>query len=351
LRKQKTKPLKPDPVLNGFWSDNHRFADLFNQVLFQGEAVIDPEQLAEQDTEESTAFWEKEHLDAILKSRDVIKQHVNGTRLVLIGLENQMRIHYAMPVRNMLYDSLRYTRQCKTLEQFHRREKDLKDPDEFLSGMAKTDRIQPVISLIVYYGEKAWDGPYSLRDMMDVPSDFEPYINNQRINLLEVSQAGTLKFRHEDNQDFFVLMKAFYDNKGKLDLDIFNDQFSEKEVYWETMAAIGAATGSGELIEYAQQNKGGYINMCTALENFKKENIQEGLEKGLEKGLQKGLQEGMQKNMVYLIRENFSENIAPDEIASFLKLDRILVKRVCEKIQTEPKVTDEDLIGLLFESR
>jgi len=93
LSKIKTKPLKPDPVLKDFWSDNHRFADLFNQVLFQGQEIIDPEHLAEQDTEESTVFWEKEQLDAILKSRDVIKQHVQGARLVLIGLENQMNFY------------------------------------------------------------------------------------------------------------------------------------------------------------------------------------------------------------------------------------------------------------------
>ncbi len=93
MSKIKTKPLKPDPVLKDFWSDNHRFADLFNQVLFQGQEIIDPEHLAEQDTEESTVFWEKEQLDAILKSRDVIKQHVQGARLVLIGLENQMNFY------------------------------------------------------------------------------------------------------------------------------------------------------------------------------------------------------------------------------------------------------------------
>jgi len=199
--------------------------------------------------------------------------------------------------------------------------------------------------LVVYYGEKVWDGPYSLRDMMEVPSCFEPYFNNQKINLLEVSQTGTLNFKNEDNRDFFVLMKAFYDNNGKLDIDVFNDRFSEKEVYWETMAAIGAATGSGELVEYAQQNKGGYINMCTALENFKRENIEEGVQVGLQKGLQKGMQE----TMIYLIRENFGQNITPDEIASFLKLDRALVKEICQKIKNEPNVTDDELIKILFD--
>ncbi len=344
MSKHKTKPLKPDPVLNDFWSNNHRFADLFNQVLFRGEGIINPEYLAEQDTDESTVFIEKEHLDTEVKFRDVIKQYVDGTQLVLIGLENQMKIHYAMPVRTMLYDSLKYTRQCKVLEQVHRREKDLKDADEFLSGIAKTDRIQPVISLVVYYGEKAWDGPHSLRDMMEIPSYCEPYFNDQRINLLEVSHTETLNFAHEDNRDFFTLMKEFYDNNGHLDMNKFKDRYSDKEVYWETMAAVGAATGSNKLIEYSQQNKGGYLNMCTALENFEKESIQ----KGLQKGIEEGIKEGIQKNMIYLIRENFRQNVSPHEIATFLKLDQMIVAEICKTIQAEPDVTDEVLAKILL---
>lgn len=154
--------LKPDPVLKDFWSDNNRFADLFNQVFFQGKAVITPDKLSDKDTEESTVFMEKKQVTAISRSRDVIKQHLDGAELVLVAMENQMKIHYAMPVRSMLYDALRYTRQCKELERAHRRDKELKQPEEFLSGMTRTDRLQPVISLVVYYGEKPWDGPTAL---------------------------------------------------------------------------------------------------------------------------------------------------------------------------------------------
>lgn len=176
----------------------------------------------------------------------------------------------------MLYDALRYTRQCKKLEKTHRQEGDLKDSDEFLSGMAKTDRLKPVINLMVYYGEKEWDGPVSLCDMMDIPPLFQPLFNDQRLNLLEVRNVGGMKFRNSDNQDFFTLIREFYDNDGHIDLTRLKERYGEKEIYWETMAAIGAATGSGELIEYAQKHKGGRLNMCTALENLKQEGKEEG---------------------------------------------------------------------------
>lgn len=74
----KENNLKPDPVLKDFWNDNERFADLFNQVFFQGETVIAPDKLSDKDTEESTVILEKERITAISRARDVIKQHKDG---------------------------------------------------------------------------------------------------------------------------------------------------------------------------------------------------------------------------------------------------------------------------------
>ena len=34
---------------------------------------------------------------------------------ILLGIENQQKVHYAMPVRNMLYDALQYDKQVKAV--------------------------------------------------------------------------------------------------------------------------------------------------------------------------------------------------------------------------------------------
>ena len=36
-------------------------------------------------------------------------------------------------------------------------------------GMRKTDKFTPVITVVVYYGEKAWDGATTLHDMLNIP--------------------------------------------------------------------------------------------------------------------------------------------------------------------------------------
>ncbi len=55
---------------------------------------------------------------------------------VLLGIENQTRIHYAMPVRNIIYDALQYGKQVEEIARRHARQKDHPghSQDEYLSG-------------------------------------------------------------------------------------------------------------------------------------------------------------------------------------------------------------------------
>lgn len=271
--------IKPDSVLKDYWRNNDRFSDLFNQVFFHGEAVINPGQLADKDTEESAVIIDKkqDNITSISRACDIIKEYSDNINLILIGLENQMHVHYGMPVRTMLYEALDYTKQCKDLEQQHRAEKDLTSSGEFLSGMAVSDKIKAAVTLIVYYGEKPWDGPESLEDMMNIPPAFQPLFNNYNIRLLQVKDTETFHFKNQDNEDFFALLREFYYNEDKLDINKFKENHPDLDIYWETAAALGAVTGTTELIEYALSNKGGRIHMCTALENLKQEGIQEGI--------------------------------------------------------------------------
>jgi hypothetical protein len=285
---------KPDAILKDYWRNNGRFADLFNQMFWGGEESLDPEKLSEKDTEESTVILNNEQLSTKSGRRDLIKQYEDGADLVLIGVENQAHVHYAMPIRDMLYEALRYTRQCKELENRRRKEKDLRGPDEFLSGIKKGDKIRPVITLVVYYGEKEWDGPLRLTDMMDIPPMFRDFVVDWSIHLLNVRDAGKLKFKNRDNQDFFELIGEFYSNNGKFDLEKFEAKQNNRAVYWETAAAIGAATGSMKLADYARKHKGGNLNMCTALKNLELQGERKGKIKGEKKGI---------KDMASIMRE------------------------------------------------
>lgn len=48
------------------------------------------------------------------------------------------------------------------------------DKEEFLSGLKYSDRFHPIITIVFYYGEKKWNGPTSLSDMMvDMPAEIK----------------------------------------------------------------------------------------------------------------------------------------------------------------------------------
>ena len=64
-------------------------------------------------------------------------------QVVLIGVENQSDIHYAIPVKHMFYDVMAYGNQVKETAKRHRKKKDTATSDEFLSGFTKEDKLIP----------------------------------------------------------------------------------------------------------------------------------------------------------------------------------------------------------------
>ena len=195
--------LKPDTVLKNYWSDNEQFADLFNAVLFQGRQVIKPEELENEDTEESTILEHKDSMESIKAARDVIKiqkkSSVFGVKFVLLGIENQEHIHYAMPMRIMGYDYGTYKKQYDSNAKKYKTAEGLEE-DEFLSRMKKTDKFVPVITVILYYGEKEWDGAKSLHEMLEIPEELKAYVNDYKMLLVE-AQENALQFHNINNDD------------------------------------------------------------------------------------------------------------------------------------------------------
>ena len=111
----KEQMSKKDTVTKAFMRENTVFADAFNYLIFNGKKVIQPEQLQELDTTELVQLIAKgknNKNESVQKYRDILKATVimedENADYLLLGIENQTEIHYAMPVRNMIYDALQY---------------------------------------------------------------------------------------------------------------------------------------------------------------------------------------------------------------------------------------------------
>lgn len=62
-----------------------------------------------------------------------------------------------MPLRVMGYDYGTYKKQYDGNAKKYKKSDGMEE-DEYLSRRKKTDRFMPVITIVVYYGQKPWDG-------------------------------------------------------------------------------------------------------------------------------------------------------------------------------------------------
>ena len=155
------------------------------------------------------------YVDRMQKLRDIFKnasiKYTGKSYVVLIGVENQSDIHYAIPVKNMFYDVMAYGNQVKETAKKHRKDKDTTTSDEFLSGFTKEDKLIPVITITVYLGTKEWDGPRKLSDMFgDVDEELMPFIPDYRINLF----AGT-DIDIDEKEEVIDMCKAWEEQKNE----------------------------------------------------------------------------------------------------------------------------------------
>ena len=129
-------------------SDNAIFADVFNQFMFHGEEVLASNSLSPVDTAFFTVPYGEAGTDvAVQRFRDVMRLGIakknNDAVYLLLGIENQSELHFAMPVRNMLYDALAYTSQVEATAKAHRaKQKKLHvSSAEYLSGVYRNAEI------------------------------------------------------------------------------------------------------------------------------------------------------------------------------------------------------------------
>ncbi len=290
--------LKPDIVVKNYWRNNKQFADLFNAVLFDGEQVIRSDELEDMDTEESYVLEHKDYAESIGASRDNVKIRKKSTRydvaLCMLGLESQERIHYAMPMRVMGYDYGTYRKQYEDNAVKYKNGKGLSE-DEFISKMKKTDRFIPIITIVVYYGEKEWDGAISLHGMLNIPKEMAAFVNDYKLHLVE-ARKNDLKLHNLNNKDLFNLLEILLDKNGKL------SEIREKAIKYATehkveksviMTVAGAANCK---MDYNMLEKEGDADMCTVFEETRREGIAEGKAEGkaeeiVETGFEFGLSE------------------------------------------------------------
>ena len=281
--------LKADTVTKDYVKDAGVFADIFNYYIYGGRQVILPEQLTERDsTKIALPYGADEAAVPVQKFRDVQKLYAAMTdgkmEYVLYGAENQTEIHYAMAVKNNLYDALEYAGQVEEAAKSHRKEmkrkkeqgetsaeEDRKTPNtgEFLSGFWSEDRLIPSITVTIYFGPEEWNGPLSLFEMMNVSDpDVLACMDNYHVRLIAPAQMldeEIMKFRSSLREVMlFIKYSKDRENLSRV-LEANEERF--REVERRAADVIETITNAG--IKYDESEE--VVNVCQAIREIRME--------------------------------------------------------------------------------
>lgn len=166
--------------------------------------------------------------------------------------------------------------------------------DEYLSRMRQDDRLIPVITLVMYYGENPWNGAKSLCEMLHIPNEIRPFVNDYKIFLIE-ARENKPELHNMKNIDLFNLIKILQDKSKSLKevrekaIDYAREHHVDKSV---VMTVAGVANCK---IDYNQFNGGG-MDMYAVFEETRMEGRIEGLQEGAKAIIELGFEFGLSEN-------------------------------------------------------
>lgn len=262
-----------------YWDDEERVADLINVCLLDGEQWVKAEDIEDADSSLfGAAKWFGRYVTK-QKYRDIVRKVRLGARFAFIGIEDQGKVHFAMPVRAMGYDFLGYDRQVKKISRHHRKQKDLHGGAEFLSGFSMSDLLAPTVTAILYFGDEPWNGPRSLKDMMqleDFPESFRKLVNDYPLHIIDVKRFADSERFKTDLRLVFGFLQRQHENERLRDFVQANEN-DFREIEEDAFALMAVMSHTEELMRFRFKNrKGGKVDMCKALDDMRQEAKAEG---------------------------------------------------------------------------
>ncbi|MBR2950172.1 MAG: Rpn family recombination-promoting nuclease/putative transposase [Lachnospiraceae bacterium] len=213
-------------------------------------------------------------------------------------MENQDELNYIMPFRCMEYDVEDYAKQIRRIKKRHERDGDLKDSAEFLSGIKKEDKLNPVVTVIFYHGEGTWNTCKSLHDMLNFKKEnviMRRYTPNYESLIISLQEMDENKYE-TGLRELIGVMKRSSD-KQRMQEYLEENQQRFQKLDDDTYDVISVMTNHKKLEYFKEQNrtKEGGVNMCKAFQEMEDEARERGYQDGIQRGIQDGMQQGMQQ--------------------------------------------------------
>lgn len=269
-------------IAEKLYTENNRiFADIVNYMVYDGAEIVHPADLMELGSEELMLKGE----DKQQRYRDVMKKAVirqdKDAIYMLVSLENQSEVHYAMPIRNMLNDAMRYMRQVEQIrrERFQqgRQGNQMQEGTpierqihaEFLSGMTEQDKLLPIITIVILFQDQTWNGPKSIHEMLNTtdPAVLK-YVQDYKIHVIAPADMTEDELRKFQSSMREVLNFIKYSkDKRKLAQIMQADAERFKHMEREAVQLLNLVTGAEMEMDEDEE----VVNMCKAIQDMRKE--------------------------------------------------------------------------------
>ena len=224
---------------------NDVFADVINGYVFKGNQTINENQL--KDSKIRTQF-KADDSKLHEQERDILKEWCDSDiRIAICGIENQTLPDEYMPLRVMSYDGASYKSQL----------------------IDKNQKPVPVMTVILYFGtEKRWEYPRNLKNIINIPPEIDDFVNDYRINVLEVAwmEESELECFSGD----FKIVANFLINRRKNPGYIPNDP-TVIQHYDEILKLLSIITKDEkyeEIIGMPSEDNKEEKSMCTVAQNL-----------------------------------------------------------------------------------
>ena len=261
---------------------NDVFANIYNNLFFEGKIVLQEADLVNQNTE---SYVKKEDGELHENRRDVRKvdKYQNVYRLIC-GLENQTGADNTMPERVMGYDYAAYEAQISEITEENRK----KDALAYGKRIHDDQKLAPVITGVLYWGNEDWTGPLRLHDMLRFPEEDKELIKclvpDYPMNLIEVSKIPK-EIREKMTSDFrWIVEFLAYRKQPKVLKQLFadkEDKIKHPQEFLELMREITTDKRYSRIKEIFVEEEKGEIKMCEFLDLLLEEGKEEGIKEGI----------------------------------------------------------------------
>ena len=312
-----------DEATYAYFSNPEYFADLINAGCFEGKEIVCAErleQLSERAQEEGKKGPKSTYRDLRMRLR-------NGAGFVFLAVENQTEVDWEMPLRVMRYDAAEYQRQAGA----HRREKrkarevSYQGKSTWNERASKDDRLYPVYTVCFYHGDGTWEGPKSLKDLMDFgenEGEWRERFSDYRITVINANDRELAENCKTQLRQLLNVMSARKDKRRLNELLKGRDY---ENLNQETARIIAVMANVPEFLERAEeyQNAEGGYNMCQAMDelraDFKEEGRAEGRVEGRDQALMTAVR-NLMTSMKLSMEQAMNALMIPEESRGKIKL-------------------------------